>query len=498
MQKDLEHFSDMGKSADSISESADSSQRNYTSRLSNRSNSIKILCKEQKEFEEKEHHAADKILEEELNLLPEKEITLKNLSDFLDTYFPNNFLAENLARKFLHRYKVFGEIVSEDQLYDHITNNLDTGLDISSEESAILLKETLLASGRSQEEILKTLIETYEDEPELKTFVENWRRFLELWKFAKDKPPTERKAIETIISNSNFTADNSFSLALTQIENSPEISVQTKLDISRKFSTTGINTVRDFDRTLRKEKQYKKSIEKKIQSTNTDIENLNNEISNLNAKLDKLPPDDPKRVELEIQIKEKNELLKNYKQELSILKKAKPNEVQFQLRNDLIAKLNSDGTRSVRIESENFTIQLPSNRYPLQGEKNLRSINVAFPFLALRSLYISNEIFAPDLVDNGVPTKTQRDMAHLILSSLGIDDSQILSEKDIAQLKNDLSHLVDDSNKTGRESLISLCIYDVPSQQVNKNQLKKALKFIKEKRGKSIDYSDLKEFLVPK
>ena len=161
--------------------------------------------------------------------------------------------------------------------------------------------------------------------------------------------------------------------------------------------------------------------------------------------------------------------------------------------------LNPDGSRSIKIESENFNIQLPDNNLPLMGTRNLRSINVAFPFLALRSQNISDEIFVPDLMDNGIPTKAQRDMAHLILSLLGVDDSRILSEKDFAQLKKDLSHLTDkDSGKTGRECLVELGLYNVASQNVNKTKLKKALRFIRENRGEVLNYSKLKEQLVLK
>ncbi len=87
-------------------------------------------------------------------------------------------------------------------------------------------------------------------------------------------------------------------------------------------------------------------------------------------------------------------------------------------------------------------------------------------------------------------------MAHLILSSLGIDDSQIIAEKDIMQLKSDLSLLTDSkTGKTGRECLVGLGIYDIASQNVNKTQLKKASRFIRENRGKVINYSNLKESL---
>ena len=64
-------------------------------------------------------------------------------------------------------------------------------------------------------------------------------------------------------------------------------------------------------------------------------------------------------------------------------------------------------------------------------------------------------------------------------------------------LKRDLSHLVDtNSGKTGRESLIELGVYDIASQKVNKNQLKKALVFIHEKGNKELRFQKLKEHLI--
>ena len=87
-------------------------------------------------------------------------------------------------------------------------------------------------------------------------------------------------------------------------------------------------------------------------------------------------------------------------------------------------------------------------------------------------------------------------MTHLILSSLGIDDSKILSEKDISQLENDLSCLIGEkSRKTGRECLIELEIYDLAKQKINKTQFKKALRFIKEKKEVNLNFEILKSYL---
>ena len=438
--------------------------------------------------EGQERHSADSDLEVKLSVLSALELTLKG--------FSNDKEALAIGKEFIERNRLMGITPSAEELKAHVIERLVEKKKLSTADQIKDYKIELSQQGKSPSEILQLLISKFENEEAVSTWIENWKKFLKLHHYAENKTPAERKAIENIINNANFTTENSFDLAMSEVQKSTEISEDTKLDIQRKFKTTGIKTVRAFDRTLKNEKQYKKSIEKKIQSRNTDIENLQDEINNLNTKLDKLPPRDPKRSELETKLKEKGNLLKVYEQEISALNETKPDNVQFQLRNDLLASLNPNGSRSIKITSKNFTIQLPSNKLPLMGTKNLHSINVAFPFLALCTLHISNEIFAPDLVNNGVPTKAQRDTSHLILSSLGIDDSQILSEKDNTQLKNDLSHLTDsNSGKTGRECLIELGIYDDASQNVDKHQLKKILQFIKANRNKAVSYSKLARIL---
>ncbi len=492
MQKKLEKFSSMQKSVITENETTDSTGRNNASSLIDQANSIKGLREKQKIIEKEEQNIAEQNIDTELNAIQDDEVTPENLNEFLTIYFPNNIEATNLANQYIIKYKAIDRYVTENHLAEYILRNIDHSEKRTKLQTAILLKENLTSNGKTGEKILKTLIATFKNEPELKTFVENWSKTLTLYDFAKTKPPTEHKAIETIISNSNFTTDNSFDLILFEIERSSDISTETKLDIQRTFNTKGINTVKSFDYTLKQEEKYKISIETKIQSRNSDIENLNDEIQNLNLEMDKLPPDDPKRSELKDRIKEKGNLINTYEQELSVLIKAKPENIQFELRNDLMGLLNQDGSRSIKITSENFTIQLPGNNLPLMGTKNLRSINVAFPYLVLRSQQISDVIFAPDLVNNGVPTKAQRDIAHTILFALGIDDSQILSEKDITQLRNDLSNLTDNKfGKTGRECLVELGIYDVASQNVNKAKLKMVLVFIRKNRRKNLNFAEL-------
>jgi hypothetical protein len=114
----------------------------------------------------------------------------------------------------------------------------------------------------------------------------------------------------------------------------------------------------------------------------------------------------------------------------------------------------------------------------------LNSINLAFPYLALRSQNIAKDIFSPNIENDSIPSKEQRRMSHLIFKSLGIDDRKILSEIDISRMNKDLTRLTaSQSGKTGQECLIGLGIFDISSQSVNNYQLEKALKFIRENRG---------------
>ena len=68
-------------------------------------------------------------------------------------------------------------------------------------------------------------------------------------------------------------------------------------------------------------------------------------------------------------------------------------------------------------------------------------------------------------------------MGNLILNSLGIDDSRILSEDHVKQLKKDLMFLKPQGGKSPKEHLIDLGVYDVSSQSLDKHKLKKILKY---------------------
>ncbi len=217
-----------------------------------------------------------------------------------------------------------------------------------------------------------------------------------------------------------------------------------------------------------------KSSEKNV--LETDIEELKNELK-------KLSLDDLKRRELVEKLEHKKEVLEQTERGINRLETYKPKETSFVFREGFSAKLNRDGSRSIRINDADFSIRLPSSKWLFSDKKNMNAINLAFPYLALKNQNIADSLFSPNLENNFVPNKSQRDMGHLILSSLGFDDSRILSEENIKQLKKDLSKLNPENGKTGQENLIELGIYDVASQSINKTRLVEVLKFIHENRG---------------
>ncbi len=480
---DSEKHMAMQNSAD-YKESADSLNWNNSHLTLEQQNQIEKERKSQRKYhekiEDKEHQKADFDLENDFSLL--NIYNQEELNDFLAKDYTNNTRAGIIAQTFFDKQIFLGVTVKREKLKQYLLDNLNNTENILI-ENRVKIFTTTIRQGKSQTEILQLLISKFENEEAVSTWVDNWKNFLKLHQFAKSKSHIEQKAIQRIVSKADFTSEYAFAISLTEISNSTEISFVTKHEIQRNFKNTGISTINAFDQTLRREKKYKKSIEKKIQSRNESIETLSDDLQSLKSELDKLPPDSPKRLELETKVKQNEKLLSTYEQELSALKKAKPEKVQFQLRGNVLGALNLDGRRSVNIISENFTIQLPSNKLPFSGTRNLRSINLVFPYLILRSQNIADYIFSPNLHNNNIPNKENRKMGHLILSSLSIDDTKILSEENIKQLNTDLARLTSLPAKKGRECLTKLGIYDVALQSVNKKKLKKALKFIRENRG---------------
>ena len=377
-----------------------------------------------------------------------------------------------------------GTSFSEKKIEKAVKDDLEINNEISIADKIKNFKEDLTKQGKSQSEILKILISKFENEESVSTWVENWRNFQKLSVFAESKPPQERRAIQNIIAKADFSIENAFATSLSQISQSTEISNVTKLEISREFNGAKVFSVGDLDNGLKQQQSRKTEIESAINDKSREKNVLNSDIDNLENELEKLSLNDPKRQELEEKIEQKKEVLKQTKSDIITLEKAKPKEVSFGLRSGFSAKLNNDGSRSIKIIEDDFAIKLPSNFLPFTDLKNLRSINLAFPYRALRNQNISNIIFSPNLENNSVPTKRNRDMSHLILSTLKIDDSKILSENDILQLNKDLSRLTSVKNgKSAQEKLIDLGVFDIQSQSLDKVKFSENLKFIRENRG---------------
>ena len=268
---------------------------------------------------------------------------------------------------------------------------------------------------------------------------------------------------------------------MVEISQSSEISRETKLELSKEFNGADIFSISQMDSTLKEVKTHKAKIEKAISSKNNEKNKLDSEIQSLESELEKFPLDNPKRQELETKIEQKKQDLVNTEVVISELEKSKPKDVSFPLRKGVLAKLNLDGSRSILIPSENFTLKLPSNFLPLTTTKNLRTINLSFPFAILKKYKIAHLIF-PNVQNNAVPSKSQRDLGHQILSSLNIDDTKILSQEKINTLNRGLSIFDFDNGKTQMENLIDLEIYNVQSQSLDKGIFSEFLRLRRQNR----------------
>lgn len=476
------------KSADTIT-SADNARYSPTKLTFDQLNSKVKLRTKQKELHEKieneEKTKLDSELEEKMNQL--------DLETFVDVEFGDNLHALKFARDYISERKVLGIPIAKSELKDRINQELESKNNISVRDKIIAVKKQLTQQGKSTTEILQILISKFANEEAVSAWLENWHSFLKLHHYAKTKPPKERNAIDRIIAKADFTNENAFTSSLSEISNSTEITTQTKFDISQKFDGVNIDSVNGMDSALKQIKAQKSQIEKEIGTKSREKKSLQNDIDSLEDEIETSNPTDPKRQELEQKLIQEKETLKQTKKEIDRLEESKPNDISFQLRDGITTKLNTDGSRSININGVNFTIKLPSHLLPFTGTKNMRSINLGFPYLVLQSSNIANDIFSPPLRNNDVPSKRNRNMGHLILNSLGIDDTRILSEQTIKQLTKDLALLTSAPTLTGRECLIELGIYNLASQSVNKMRLKNILKFIRENRDREIKFKELKE-----
>ena len=376
-----------------------------------------------------------------------------------------------------------GIFANKKELQKTKNRDLDVNDKLSTQQKIKNYTESI-KDGKSSQEILRLLIAKFENEKGVETLVGNFKNYLKLYQFAESKLPAERKAIQKIIAKADFTSKSAFSTSLAEISQSAKISNETKLEISRNFSGADVFSVDDLDYGLKLQKSRKNEIENAITKQNNKQDFLDSEIESLQDELDSLPRNDPKRQELEDKIEQKKEVLEKTETEIERLEKGKPKNISFTLRKGFSAKLNPDGSRSIRIDNEGFSIKLPSNKWLFSDKKNMRAINLSFPYLALKNQNIADTLFTSSIENNAVPSKSQRDMGHLILESLGFDDAKILSKENINQLNKDLSLLTSVRNgKSAKEKLIDLGVFDITSQSLDKIKFRGILKTICENRG---------------
>jgi hypothetical protein len=442
-------------------------------------------------LEQKDQEKADIELEKDIQELETQIITNDNIEEFVELNYSGNKKAFEIAQKYLDKQTNFGRIVSETELKNKIEPEIDETNELSNEDKIKNIKEQLIQQGKSPKEILQTLIAKFENEEAVNTWMENWKNFLKLHQYAENKPPAERKAIQQIISKADFTAENSFDTALSEIQNSTEISTETKTDLQKQFGAANIQTVSGMDNALNQIKNQKKEIEKQIDSKKSEKESLQSEITDLEKELETLSPDDPKAEELKKKLAEKKKILEQTESEIENLEEEKPEKVSFELRTGFSAQLNPNGSRTINITDSNFAIQLPDNTL-FMSRKNMLSINLAFTYKALNNVGMDS-LFTPKLNNGEVPDKKQRLFSNQILQGLGYKTDVILSQPSINQLEKDLSKLKQKgSNTTGIEDLTTLGIWDNSTQEVNMSRLKSCLDFVRENRNRQIEFEDIK------
>lgn len=376
---------------------------------------------------------------------------------------------------------------------DNQTNRLLNRNENLSHEDQIKGFLTNLDKEKSSPEILKILIEKFEREPAVKTWVENWRNFLKLHELASSKPESERKDIQQIIFSADFSSETAFGEALKEVASSESLSAQTKLEITQEFNGSDIVTVDGLDAGLQHLESRKKSAENLLRTQQNQQADLGNEIEDLKSELDSLQTESPKRKALEKEIALKKESLEQIETDIVLLEEEANKDVAFALRSGFDVALDPNGSRRIKLSADYFSLKLPNHSLPFTSLKNLRSINLAFVVAPLRKSFIADTLFSPNLVNGETPTKKQRALGHLILSSLGFNDSEILLEKDVKQLNIDLERLAfSPLGKTGQERLVELGIYDHVSQKVDDKKLQSALACIKENRD------DKQEILIGK
>lgn len=430
-----------------------------------------------KNIETAEREQADKELKDSLNTID----SIKDLNLFLKENYPDNPKARKLSLSFFEEQISLGIPPKTDEISTFLDREIMRDNELSVADRIIKLEEELTQQGKSSQEILQLLISNFENETAVQTWVENWKNFQRLSQFAQSKPPQEQKAILSIVGKADFSSATAFETSLTAISKSSDISEATKVEIMQEFKGSSIKSVVGMDAGLKQAKLRKEQFSKVIKQQTQNSEMLSSEIESLENKLEDLEETDPEREDLENQIKQKKEALEQTNKQLTKLKREQPKDISYKLREGFTVLKNQDNSRSIQIDGLGFSLTLPSNRLPFQSLKNLRSVNTAFVYSSLKQLEISQFIFSPELKNNELPTKAQRDMCHTILDSLGFNDNRILDQQEINELNNYLSQLVDKEEYLYPvDRLIALNLYNPVSQKTNIDKLEEMLKSIKE------------------
>lgn len=456
------------------------------------------LTHEQRKFQEKNHRKvevkerqeADKYLADEFQNLNTTISSQNELNAFVDRFFPKKDKARLIAGKYLQMQKEFGRDVTEKELKKFVHENLIEKEELSIANQIKTDIGELEEIGLNRTEILETLVAKYKGKKAVKTWVENWTNFLVLNEFASTKPPAEKRAIQNIIAKADFTKESSFATSLLQVSKSSQISEITKFEIAQKFNASDITTVGAMDSKLKQIQIRKKDLEKAIDTKNTEKESLKSEIKDIENQLEALPLLDPKREEIEAKLTKRKQRLKDTEITIQTLLEERPKNVSFPLREGYSTRLNPNGTRTIEIDELNISVQLPENVL-FMSRKNMLSINLAFVYRAF-SLNGMESIFTPNIENGAVPDRKNRLFGSKILKQLGYPTNLILSQSNILQLQKDLGKLKQKgSSSTGMEDLETLGIWDFTKQEVNNYNLNSSLKFIRNNRGKNLDFEDV-------
>ncbi len=382
---------------------------------------------------------------------------------------------------------MLGENVDTKNYVGQSTKLRELKEDVNYKQEIKLFHDALQKSGKSSVQILKALIENYEDRSEVARWVRNWKNFLQLHEFAKTKPNVEREIIQSFIAEADFSSATSFTQTLGKITKSESISLTTKTELEALFDGEQITSVKGMDRRLKYIAKLKSESEKTIKSEQMKKLVLEKEITELEKKLEQLHPTNPEFKALKDRLDQKKEAKENVAGRIEQIKATIPKSVSFELRDGVAVKRNKDGSRSLTFSNTNLEIKLPSAILPFSGTRNIRAINTSFPYSILKSFGAEYLLYRLPIEKGSIPDRGQRMMGHTILKALGYNDSRILGNEEIVQLKEDLRRLVQlEKTQSTKGNLRALGVINEDGE-LDKSSLISTLRFVRENRGVSFE-----------